>query len=145
MTNEFGGPIHRAEACSNGRCDATDVNGDYLIEGVNTGTYQVRFDDPIGEYVGEYWNNVALNAPSADRTTVTVAPGQAVVNVDAALAAAPVTAPNGVDVSGTVRDELGNLGVGYEIDLIDTPPTRGTPRRSAPPSATAPGSTTSLS
>ncbi len=50
-----------------------------------------------------------------------MAPGQAVVNVDAALAAAPVTAPNGVDVSGTVRDELGNLGIGYEIELYDTP------------------------
>lgn len=124
ITNDFGAPLHRAEACVDGPysviCDWTDPNGYYLIEGVNTGSYEVEFRDPLGEYVGEYWNNVSYDS-TADPNPVTVAPGQAVVNIDAALAAAPVTAPNGVDVSGTVRDELGNLGVGYIVKVYDTP------------------------
>jgi hypothetical protein len=120
ITNDFGAPIYRAEACADGGCDATDANGYYLIEGVNTGDHVVRFGDPIGEYVDEYYNNVPIsNFDGANK--VTVAPGQAVVNIDAALAAEPVVAPNGVDVSGTVRDELGNLGIGYRIDVYDTP------------------------
>jgi hypothetical protein len=120
ITNEFGSPIHRAEACADGDCDYTDANGYYLIEGVNTGQQQVSFYDPIDEYVGEYYDNVPFGA-GAVPTPVAVAPGQAVVNIDAALAAKPVVAPNGVDVSGTVRDELGALGIGYEVELYDTP------------------------
>lgn len=120
VTNELGAPIHRAQACADFGCDSTDPNGYYLIEGVDTGEQVVRFTDPIDEYVGEYYDNVPLNN-SAAATKVAVAPGQAVVNIDAALAAKPVVAPNGVDVSGTVRDELGNLGVGYRIEVYDTP------------------------
>ena len=37
-------------------------------------------------------------------------------------------APNGVDVSGTVRDELGGIGVGYHVDALRHP---GRPRRRA--------------
>ena len=85
-----------------------------------TGEHVVSFYDPIGEYVGEYYNNVPLGN-QAGATRVAVAPGQAVVNIDAALAAAPVVAPVGVDLSGTVRDELGNIGVGYEVLVYDTP------------------------
>ncbi len=43
------------------------------------------------------------------------------VNIDAALAAAPVVAPNGVDVSGTVRDELGTSASATTSNLYDTP------------------------
>jgi hypothetical protein len=120
ITNEYGGPLHRAQACADGDCDWTDANGYYLIEGVDTGEHVVRFSDPIGEYVDEYYNNVPVtNYAGANK--VAVAPGQAVVNIDASLAAKPVVAPNGVDLTGTVRDELGNIGVGYEVDLYDTP------------------------
>ena len=58
---------------------------------------------------------------STNATPVAVAPGQAVVDIDASLAARPVAAPNGVDVSGTVRDELGGIGVGYVVKAYDTP------------------------
>ncbi|MBL0749075.1 hypothetical protein [Nocardioides baculatus] len=125
VTNEAGAPLYRVEACasasnSGNTCDFTDSNGVYTIEGAGTGDNIVSFEDPIGEFTGEYWNNVPLNS-STSPNVVTVAPGQAVTGVDAALAAAPAAAPQGVDVSGTVRDELGNLGVGYEINLWDTP------------------------
>lgn len=116
VTTEAGAPIYRAQACSSsGGCDWTDANGAYLIEGVQASDSSiVSFSDPIGEFVDEYWNNAATFSAA---TPVAVAPGQAVTGIDAALAAAPVVAPNGVDVSGTVRDELGNVGVGYEVSL----------------------------
>ena len=120
VTSEAGAPIYRAEVCAENNCDYTNTAGAYLIEGVSTGTHEVVFDDPIGEFVGEYWNNVPLDSLTAP-TPVAVAPGQAVAGVDAALAAKPVTAPNGVDVSGTVRDELGGLGIGYTVNVLDTP------------------------
>lgn len=120
ITSEAGVPLHRARACSSSGCDWTDANGAYLIEGVNTGEHVVSFSDPIGEYVGEFWNNVpANNYAGANR--VTVAPGQAVTGIDAALAAKTNAAPNGVDLSGTVRDELGAIGVGYVVNVYDTP------------------------
>lgn len=121
VTSEAGAPVYRAQACSNlGGCDWTDANGYYLIEGVDTGEHVVSFNDPIGDYAGELYNNVPLTDQAA-ATRVAVAPGQAVVNIDAALAAAPVVAPVGVDLSGTVRDELGNIGVGYEVLVYDAP------------------------
>jgi hypothetical protein len=121
VTSEAGQPLVRVEACAgNGRCDYTDANGAYTIEGVSTGSHEVSFFDEIDEYFGEYWNNVSFDSP-ADPTLVTVAPGQAVTGIDAALAPKPVTPPNGVDVSGTVRDELGNLGIGYQVAVFDTP------------------------
>jgi hypothetical protein len=118
VTTDAGAPIHRAQACADGDCDWTDANGVYTIEGVNTGEHVVRFDDPIGEFVGEYYYNVPLNN-YAGANKVAVGPGQAIANVDAALAAAPVVAPNGVDLSGTVRDELGGVGVGYLVKAYD--------------------------
>ena len=119
VTDEAGAPIHRAYVCAN-QCDYTDPNGNYLIEGVSTGDQVVQFTDPIGDYVGEIWNNVPLGSYGS-ANPVTVAPGQAVTGIDAALAAAPVTTPNGVDLSGTVRDELGGIAVGYEVLAYDTP------------------------
>ena len=121
VTTDAGAPIPRVEACvTSYTCDFTDANGVYTIEAVRTGDNYVTFEDPIGEYVGEYYYNVPLSNP-AGANKVTVGPGQAVANVDAALAAAPAATPTGVDVSGTVRDELGNIGIGYEIKLWDTP------------------------
>lgn len=120
VTNEAGVGLYRARVCADGECDFTNTSGGYTIEGVGTGSHDVEFADPIGEYVGEYYNNVSLATPAA-ANPVAVAPGQAVTGIDAALAAAPVTAPNGVDVSGTVRDEVGGLGIGYVINAYDTP------------------------
>jgi hypothetical protein len=120
VTNESGTGLYRAQVCADSDCDYTDTSGAYVIEGVSTGSHEVEFYDPIGEYVGEYYNNVSLATPEA-ANPVAVSPGQAVTGIDAALAAVPATAPNGVDVSGTVRDEVGGIGIGYEIDVYDTP------------------------
>ena len=37
--------------------DSTDAAGNILVEGVRPGTYKVQFSDPIGEYLGEWWND----------------------------------------------------------------------------------------
>lgn len=122
VTTEAGAPIYRAEACvTQYRCDFTDANGNYTIEAAPTGNNIVTFTDPIGEFTGEHWNNVPLNS-TTPANPVALAPGQVVTGIDASLAAAPVAAPTGVDVSGTVKDELGNLGIGYEVELWNTPP-----------------------
>ncbi len=120
VTNEAGVGLYRAEVCADSECDFTNTSGAYTIEGVGTGSHEVEFSDPLGEYVGEYYNNISLTTPDA-ANLVAVGPGQAVTGIDAALAAAPVTAPNGVDVSGTVRDEIGGVGIGYTVSLYDTP------------------------
>jgi hypothetical protein len=126
ITSDAGAPLHRAYACANDgdRCDFTDANGAYLIEGVSTGAQEVEFSDPIGEYLGEYYNNVAVDAngfPVSAPTVVNVGPGQAVTGIDAALAPKNNPAPTGVDLSGTVRDQLGGIGVGYELRAWTTP------------------------
>lgn len=126
ITSEAGAPLHRAYACADDgdRCDFTDANGAYLIEGVSTGAQEVEFSDPLDEYVGEYYNNVAVDAngfPVSAPTVVNVAPGQAVTGIDAALAPKNKPAPTGVDLSGTVRDQLGGIGVGYELRAWSTP------------------------
>lgn len=119
VTSEAGAPLLRAQVCAtSGQCDYTDANGAYRVEGVQTGEQRVYFTDPIGEYADEAWNNIA---PGGTPTPVTVAPGQAVTGIDAALAPLPVTPLNGVDLSGTVRDQLGGLGVGYVVEAWDTP------------------------
>ena len=121
VTNEAGVGLYRAEVCADGECDYTNTSGGYTIEGVGTGSHEVEFYDPLGEYVGEYYNNVSLTTPAA-ANLVAVTPGQAVTGIDAALAAVPAAAPpNGVDVSGTVRDEVGGIGIGYTVNLWDTP------------------------
>lgn len=120
VTNESGVGLYRAEVCADGECDFTNTSGAYTIEGVSTGSHEVEFSDPLDEYVGEYYNNVSLTTPAA-ANLVAVAPGQAVTGIDAALAAAPSVPPNGVDLSGTVRDELGGLGIGYFVAVYDTP------------------------
>ena len=122
VTSESGTGLYRAYVCTDsGNCDFTNTSGAYTLEGVNTGTHEIEFSDPLDEYVGEYYNNVPLTTPAA-ANLVAVAPGQAVTGIDAALAPVPAgPAPNGVDVSGTVRDELGGIGVGYSIAVLDTP------------------------
>jgi hypothetical protein len=120
ITSDAGVPLHRARACAGGRCDWTDASGIYLIEGVDTGDQVVSFSDPIGEYVSEYYNNVPITN-FAGATRVPVGVGQAVGGIDAALAPVTTAPPNGVDLSGTVRDELGTIGVGYLVEVYDTP------------------------
>ncbi|MBD3923466.1 carboxypeptidase regulatory-like domain-containing protein [Nocardioides cavernae] len=124
VTSDAGAALHRVEVCSNSNCDFTDATGLYLIENVTTGAHQVSFSDPIGEFRTEYYNNVGVDqygSPVSPPTVVTVAPGQAVAGVDAGLAPTGKPAPTGVDLSGTVRDQLGGVGVGYTVRAYNTP------------------------
>ncbi|MBC2931662.1 carboxypeptidase-like regulatory domain-containing protein [Nocardioides sp. zg-1228] len=124
VTSEAGAPLHRALACTEDYCDYTDANGVYTIEGVQTGAHVVEFSDPIDEFAGEYYNNVAVDEygdPVGSPAVVNIAPGQAVAGIDAALAAKSKPALTGVDISGTVRDQVGGLGVGYNVLAYDTP------------------------
>ena len=124
VTSDAGAPLHRVQACAGNTCDYTNANGVYTIEGASTGAHEVSFSDPIEEFLGEYYNNVALDEfgdPVSAPTLVTVGPGQAVAGIDAALAPKPRPAPTGVDLSGTVRDQLGGLGVGYVVRAYNTP------------------------
>lgn len=124
VTSDAGAALHRVEVCAEFNCDYTDANGVYTIEGATTGAHELLFTDPIGEYVDEYYNNVAVDqygSPVSDPTVVTVGPGQAVTGIDAALAPSGKPAPTGVDISGTVRDQLGGVGVGYSVVAYNTP------------------------
>jgi hypothetical protein len=121
ITSDAGAPLHRARACVASNCDYANANGDYTIEGVSTGANQVYFYDPIDEHVAEYYDNVALDDPDTDPAVVNVGPGQAVTGINAGLAPKSKPALTGVDVSGTVRDQLGGIGVGYDVVAYDTP------------------------
>ena len=111
----------RAQACSNlGGCDWTDANGHYLIEGVDTGEHVVSFNDPIGDYVGEPTTTCrwptrppppASPWPPARPSSTSTPPSPLL----------PSSPPSASTCSGTVRDELGNIGVGYEVLVYDAP------------------------
>ncbi len=124
VTSDAGAPLYRVVACAESNCDYTNANGVYTIEGASTGAHEVSFSDPIDEFLGEYYDNVALDEfgdPVSSPTVVTVGPGQAVAGVDAALTPKSKPALTGVDLSGTVRDQLGGLGVGYVVRAYNTP------------------------
>ncbi|MCP3420903.1 hypothetical protein [Nocardioides pinisoli] len=124
VSDAAGVPLNRVEVCAESNCDYTNGDGVYTIEGASTGAHEVYFYDPIDEFLPEYYNNVAIDEdgdPVSDPIIVTVAPGQAVTGIDAGLATKSKPALTGVDLSGTVRDQLGGIGVGYDIVAYDTP------------------------
>ena len=124
ITSDAGAPLYRALACADGNCDYTNVNGDYTIEGVSTGANTVYFSDPLDEYLPEYFNNVAVDefgGPVAAPTIVNVGPGAAVMGINAGLTLKSKPALSGVDLSGVVRDQLGGIGIGYEVSAWTTP------------------------
>ncbi|WP_299931031.1 hypothetical protein [uncultured Nocardioides sp.] len=124
VTSDAGAGLNRVQVCSDRNCDYTNVNGDYTIEGATTGPHELEFFDPIDEYLGEYYDNVAVNefgSPASAPAVVNVAPGQAVTGINAALTPKTKPAPTGVDLSGTVRDQVGGVGVGYVVRAYNTP------------------------
>jgi hypothetical protein len=124
VTSDAGAGLHRVEVCAEYNCDFTNVNGDYTIEGATTGAHQLEFSDPIDEYAGEFYDNVAVDefgSPVSAPAVVNVGPGQAVTGINAALTPKSKPALTGVDVSGTVRDQLGGVGVGYVVRAYNTP------------------------
>lgn len=124
VTSDAAGvPLHRVKVCAESNCDYTNADGVYTIEGVTTGAHEVFFTDPIDEFLPEYFNNVALDefGPVSDPIVVNVGPGAAVTGIDAGLATKSKPALTGVDLSGVVRDQLGGIGVGYDVVAYDTP------------------------
>lgn len=124
VTSDAGAGLHRVQVCSDYNCDFTNANGDYTIEGASTGPHELEFSDPIDEFLGEYYDNVAVDewgSPVSTPTVVNVGPGQAVSGINAALTPKSKPALTGVDVSGTVRDQVGGLGVGYTVRAYSTP------------------------
>ena len=126
VTNAAGAGLERAnvslQSISGGNYyfDSTDEAGNLLLEGVRPGTYKVQFSDPLGEYLGEWWNDKPDFA-TADVLTVGLGP---VGGLDAVLAPDPDNVPVDpatVDLSGQVVDSAGKAVVGAQVVVYDTP------------------------
>jgi len=84
---------------------STDADGNYDINGLNTGTYRVRFRDPVGTYATEFYNN----APDIlSGTNITSTAGTSTPNINAQLAYAG-------NITGTVTDTAGNPLEGIQV------------------------------
>jgi hypothetical protein len=76
----------------------TDTAGNYLVRGLSGGNYRLRFDDPAGNYVTEFYDNAARVRTAAD---IAVASLQETSGINASLAVASkitgtVTGPDGI-------------------------------------------------
>ncbi|MCW2833593.1 MAG: S-layer protein [Nocardioides sp.] len=118
VTSDAGAPLEFVAVYAGDAFDLTDKNGVYTIKNAPTGQQVVRFVDPIEEYSPEYYNNVT--SPS-EATPVMVGVGQAVGGINAALTPLPVDPTRTVEVTGTVRDNLGVPVVGAEVTALTTP------------------------
>jgi hypothetical protein len=88
---------------------STDSDGNYSIEGLIPGDYQVNFQPTEGNFVGQYWND----QPSvATANSVNVTAGATVDGINAQLAA-------GATISGTVSTASGPLR-GATVQAIST-------------------------
>ncbi len=83
-----------------------DENGNYVVEGIEPGTYVVTFQSPEGTYVYEAYDD-ATQFEDADPVEVGTEP---VVGIDADLAVAG-------QITGTVEDEHGEALSGASIGL----------------------------
>lgn len=100
--------------------DYTDAAGMLRLEGVAPGSYKVRFSDPIGEYLAEYWNDKPDFA-TGDVLTVGLDP---VNDVNAVLSPDPTNVapdPSTVDLSGVITDSAGKPVTGAIVEIWDTP------------------------
>lgn len=100
--------------------DYTDAAGIIRAEDVPAGTYKVRFRDPVGEYLSEWFNN---KSTKEDADVVTVGVEGEVAGLNAALSPDPanVVDPAKVLISGTVVDSAGAPVIGAQVDVFDTP------------------------
>ncbi|MFL6108915.1 MAG: carboxypeptidase regulatory-like domain-containing protein [Marmoricola sp.] len=81
---------------------ATDAQGNYTVNGLAAGDYRLEFADQLGEYTGEFYDNVPVNlSPTA--TPISVAANAVVSGKNAQLTAAPVAPPTGIDLKGVVK------------------------------------------
>ncbi len=100
--------------------DVTDAAGAFLFEGVRPGSYKIRFSDPVGEYLPEWFNDKASQA-LAD--PVVVAKDTPVAGITANLAPDPAAAidPTQVDLQGAVVDSSGKPVIGAQVEAESTP------------------------
>lgn len=133
LTNTDGTPLERVEvtAYSNdfgAYTDYTDASGVFRIDGAAEGIYKVQFDDPIGQFLGEWF------ADKPDRATATelvLNGGATVAGIDAALANDPSFAidPATIDLSGTITDSSGAPAIGVSVSAWNTPLKAGEEQR----------------
>ena len=100
--------------------DLTDANGVFRINGAQEGVYKIRFSDPVGQFLGEWF---ADKADQASATELVLNGGATVAGVDAALADDPSFAvdPATIDMSGTVTDSAGAPVIGARVTAWSTP------------------------
>ena len=118
VTSDAGAPLEFVQVWVGSSYDLTDKNGAYTVKNARTGSQLVSFEDPIGEYADEYFDNVT-DFDLATRVNVGV--GQAVVGVNANLTPLPVDPTRTVEVTGTVKDSLGAPVVGAALSAYTTP------------------------
>ncbi|WP_168218427.1 carboxypeptidase-like regulatory domain-containing protein [Nocardioides eburneiflavus] len=104
--------------------DYTDASGVFRIDRAMEGVYKVRFSDPVGQFLGEWF---ADKPDQASATALALNGGATVAGIDAALANDPAFAvdPATVDVSGTVIDSSGAPVIGATVVAYDTPAAEG--------------------
>jgi len=100
--------------------DYTDANGVFRIDGAQEGLYKLRFTDPVGQFLGEWF---ADKADQGSATELVLNGGATVAGIDAALADDPAFAvdPATVDLSGTVTDSAGAPVIGAQVSAWTTP------------------------
>jgi hypothetical protein len=89
---------------------STDSNGDYIIEGISSGSYKVYFDTgAAGNWLAEWYEN---KGAFDEADTITVTTGQVLENIDAQLA-------EGGIISGRVMNEAETGVEGVQVKVRD--------------------------
>ena len=74
--------------------DLTDVNGDFSLAGLPAGTYRLKFSDPSGAFITEYFNSKESLETAND---IAVSAATTVAGKDAILSAASYIEGNVTD------------------------------------------------
>ncbi|WP_426245930.1 carboxypeptidase regulatory-like domain-containing protein [Nocardioides sp. LHG3406-4] len=100
--------------------DLTDAAGNFTLEGVEPGSYKLRFSDPVGEYLTEWY---ADKGDQATADAVVVAKDTPLAGIAVNLAPDPAAAidPATVDLTGAVVDSSGKPVVGAQVEAESTP------------------------
>ncbi|MDJ0770864.1 MAG: carboxypeptidase regulatory-like domain-containing protein [Ilumatobacter sp.] len=113
VTDALGASLEaiNVEACAGATCEtaATLVDGTFQTPGLEPGSYTVRFSDPAGVHIEEYWDDAG---DAAGATPVTVVGGADAGGIDAQLAAYG-------SISGTVTDAFGTALAGIDVEICD--------------------------